>query len=103
MELWLVNQLKKQRKLVEKTEEKRRVDDKKELEGCLVHPMSFIFSTEQISSESVLMQTLPPIVPSALWVPAPFVSLQTNAIHQATLVFHPIQYCSNPSSPTDSS
>ena len=89
-----MNQLKKQKKSQEKKEETADSSETKESECCLSNPMSFIFSTEQISNDSVFMQGIPPVVPTALWVPAPYVYFNSTPIHQATLVFHPTQYSS---------
>lgn len=89
-----MNQLKKQKKSQERKEETTDSSETKEVECCLSNPMSFIFSTEQISSESVFMQRIPPAVPTALWVPTSYVGVNTTAVYQATLVFHPTQYLS---------
>ena len=89
-----MNQLKKQKKSQEKKEEATNSSETKESACCLSNPMSFIFSTEQISNESVFMQRIPPVVPTALWVPTPYVYLDSTAVYQATLVFHPTQYSS---------
>ena len=89
-----MNQLKKQKKLQEKKEETTDSSETKESECCLSNSMSFIFSTEQISNESLFMPGIPPVVPTALWVPAPYVCFSSTTIHQATLVFHPTQYSS---------